>query len=111
MTEYIKLPALAEAEEFLDYCRIPFNKEALEGKRIPLMLRFRFYLEAVELEGKVTAESTEEECFEAMRWSLEKAYKDVGGEKAGGAGKGDLASWSAGCFGASGCASCKTSCS
>lgn len=111
MTEYIKLPPnLTEVEEFLEYCGILFQEEVLVGKRIPLMLRFRFYLEAVELEGRITAESTAEECFEAMRWCLEKALKDVGGERAGGQGSGDLASWAAGCFGTSACAACKSSC-
>lgn len=111
MPEYIKLPpGLVEVEEFLDYCKVPYTHEVLLGKRIPLMLRFRFYLEAVELEGKVTAESTPEECEEAMRWCLEKALRDVGGERAGGTGAGDIASWSAGCFGTSACAACKSSC-
>lgn len=109
MPEYIKLPdKVVEVEEFLDYCGIPYTAESLEGKRIPVMLRFRFYLEAVELEGKITAESTEEERHEAMRWCLEKAFKDLGGDQFGGQ---QLASWSSGCFGTSACASCKTSCS
>jgi hypothetical protein len=111
MTEYIKLPShLVEVEEFMDYCGVPYDEEALIGKRIPLMLRFRFYLEAMELEDKITAQSTPEECFEAMRWCLEKAFKDVGGERAGGQGAGELASWSAGCFGTPACAACKSGC-
>lgn len=111
MTEYIKLPPqLVEVEEFLDYCAVPYTEEVLVGKRIPLMLRFRFYLEAVELEGKITADSSSQECAEAMRWCLEKALRDVGGQRAGGVGTGDLASWSSGCFGTSACAACKSSC-
>ncbi|MDF2926227.1 MAG: Nitrogen fixation protein NifW [Paenibacillaceae bacterium] len=113
MTEYIKLPAgVTEVEEFLDYCGVPYTEAGLIGKRIPLMLRFRFYLEAVELEGKITAESTEEECREAMRWSLEKAYKDVGADRTEKvAGGHSLASWAEGCFNTSACASCKSGCS
>lgn len=108
MPEYIKLPDnVVEVEGFLDYCGIPYTEGSLEGKRIPVMLRFRFYLEAVELEGKVTAESTEEERFAALRWCLEKAVKDVGADQFGGQ---ELAAWSSGCFGTSACASCKSSC-
>lgn len=111
MTEYIKLPAgVVEVEEFLDYCGIPYTEQGLEGKRIPMMLRFRFYLEAVELEGKVTAESTQEECREAMRWCLEKAFKDVGAGQVGGNGSSLLASWSESCVNTSACAACKTGC-
>jgi hypothetical protein len=113
MADYIKLPTgLVEAEDFLNYCGIAFEPRRLEGKRIPLMLRFRFYLEAVELEGRITADSTPEECQAALRWCLEKALRDVAGGSGGSAAdpKEALAAWSEGCLSTSACASCKAEC-
>lgn len=108
MADYIKLPSgLAEAEQFLDYYGVIYEPRRLEGKRIPLMLRFRFYLEAVELEGKVTAESTPEECEAAVRWGLERALRDVDGQEAPAPG-GQVGSWAAGCLSTSACAACKS---
>lgn len=109
MTDYIKLPTgLAEAEQFLDHYGIPYEPVMLEGKRIPLMLRFRFYLEAVELEGRITAASQLKEHEDAIKWSLERAFKDVGAHEE--ANK-PVGSWSAGCLNTSACGSCKSTCS
>lgn len=110
MADYIKLPqGLVEAEDFLNYCGIAYEPVMLEGKRIPLMLRFRFYLEAVELEGRITASSTAEECEEAIRWCLQKAFMDVGGNGATNP-RDALAAWSEGCLNTSACAACKSGC-
>lgn len=97
----------------MDYCGIAYDPVRLEGKRIPLMLRFRFYLEAVELEGRITAASTQEECAEALHWCLEQALADVGGSRGNGTApdpRGALAAWAAGCLGTPACAACRSGC-
>ncbi|WP_438446519.1 nitrogenase-stabilizing/protective protein NifW [Gorillibacterium sp. sgz5001074] len=110
MADYIKLPSgLASAEQFLEHYGVAYEPKRLEGKRIPLMLRFRFYLEAVELEGRVTEESTPEECGSAVRWALERALRDVDAQEAP-AQSSSIGSWAAGCLSTSACAACKSTC-
>jgi hypothetical protein len=110
MGKLIKLPSeLVEVEQYLDYYGVPYDTEKLEGKRIPLMLRFRFYLEAVELEGIVTGESSEEQIHFAVKSCLEKSYTDVGGRRTA-ATAGSAPAWAEGCITTSACASCKAAC-